>query len=581
MIVKTEPYIVLITIFILIFLLAKSSIRSLYLFGGTLVFFYFLGLINTEDLLDNFVNEGLVTLVLLLLISTVLENTIFIRQNSHAFFSKNRYIYSLFKVISITSFFSAFLNNTAVVAIMMSVIKRQKSGIASKYLLPLSYAAILGGTVTLIGTSTNLIVNSFVIDEGMPSLGMFDFAPIGLVLVLAGFLYMLLFSDKLLPAINVDDNVDKRSYFIEAKVRTGSSLVGKNVKENGFRNMRELFLAEIIRDDRLISPVTPAEVIESDDVLVFTGNVHDIGELQNFHGLSIFEEKSRVLNSNLVEVIVSHQSTLVGRKIKEAGFRSKFNASVVAVRRGSEPLKGKIGLIRIQAGDQLVLSVGEDFKKRGNIGNNFYLISNIDKNCFLSLRDSITAIVIFTGAILLSALGIISLFKSMLIVLICYIVLKWTRLRQLKLYLPFELIIIIGSALGIAEVMTSSGAAMILVDGITYLFQGMGTYGYLAAVFLLTLILTEVITNNAAAALMFPIGYATAQSHGVDVMPFIMAVAYGASASFITPYSYQTNLMVYSAGRYRFSDYVKYGIPMSILYSIIVIGMLPIVFPFN
>jgi len=392
---------------------------------------------------------------------------------------------------------------------------------------------------------------------------------------------MLLFSEKLLPEITVDDTADKRAYFIEAKISQTSTLIGKSVKENGFRNMRELFLAEIVRHDRLISPVTPSQIIEPDDILVFTGNVHDIGELQSFHGLSIFEEKSRVLNSNLVEVIVSHQSTLIGQKIKEAGFRSKFNASVVAVRRGSQPLKGKIGLIRIEAGDQLVLSVGQDFRTRGNIGNNFYLISNIDKNSFLSMKDSIMAILIFTGAILLSALGLISLFKSMLIVLIFYIVLKWTRLRQLKLYLPFELIIIIGSALGIAEVMSSSGAAMILVDFITLLFQDMGNYGYLIAIFLLTLILTEVITNNAAAALMFPIGYATAQSHGLDVMPFIMAVAYGASASFITPYSYQTNLMVYSAGRYRFTDYVKYGIPMSILYSIIVIVMLPIVFPFN
>jgi di/tricarboxylate transporter len=574
-------YVVLITIFILIILLAKSSIRSLYLFGGTLAFFYFLELISTENLLQNFVNEGLVTLVLLLLISTVLENTIFIRQNSGSLFSKNRYHFSLLKVTAITSFFSAFLNNTAVVAIMMSVIKRQKNEIPSKFLLPLSYAAILGGTVTLIGTSTNLIVNSFVISEGMPSLGMFDFAPIGIVLVLGGFVYMLLFSEKLLPKIVVDDTADKRSYFIEAKVGKSSTLIGKSVKENGFRNMRELFLAEIVRKDRLISPVTPSQIIEPDDILVFTGNVHDIGELQSFPGLSIFEEKSRVLNSNLVEVIVSHQSTLIGQKIKEAGFRSKFNASVVAVRRGSQPLKGKIGLIRIEAGDQLVLSVGQDFRTRGNIGNNFYLISNIDKNSFLSVKDSIIAISIFTGAILLSALGVISLFKAMLIVLIFYIVLKWTRLRQLKLYLPFELIIIIGSALGIAEVMSSSGAAMILVDFITFLFQDMGNYGYLIAIFLLTLILTEVITNNAAAALMFPIGYATAQSHGLDAMPFIMAVAYGASASFITPYSYQTNLMVYSAGRYRFTDYVKYGIPMSIIYSMIVIVMLPIVFPFN
>jgi len=574
-------YLVLITIFVLILFLARSSIRPLYLFGGILAFFYFLELISTKKLLHNFVNEGLITLVLLLLISTVLENTIFIRQNSSSIFSKNRYHLSLFKIISITSFFSAFLNNTAVVAIMMSVVKQQKNEFSSKFLLPLSYAAILGGTATLIGTSTNLIINSFVIGEGMPSLGMFDFAPIGIVLVIGGSIYMLLFSTKLLPEIPIDDTADELSYFIEAKVSKKSTLIGRSVKENGFRNMRELFLAEIVRDDRLISPVTPSEVIEEDDILVFTGNVHDIEELKSFDGIKIFEEKSRVLNANLVEVIVSHQSTLIGQKIKEASFRSKFNAAVVAIRRGSQPLKGKIGLVKIKAGDQLILSVGQDFKTRGNIENNFYLISNIDKNSFLSTRDSLIAISLFAGAIMISAMGFLSLFKAMLMVLMIYIALKWTRLRQLKLHLPFELIVIIGSALGIAEVMMSSGAATILVDFITLLFHDMGNYGYLIAIYLLTLILTEIITNNAAAALMFPIAYTTAQSHGLDVMPFIMAAAYGASASFITPYSYQTNLMVYSAGRYQFSDYVKYGIPMSIIYSIIVVIMLPIVFPFE
>lgn len=573
-------YVVLISIFILILFLARSSIRPLYLFGGILAFFYFLELISTENLLQNFVNEGLVTLILLLLISTVLENTIFIRQNSSSIFSKNRYHFTLFKITSITSFFSAFLNNTAVVAIMMSIVKRQKNEITSKFLLPLSYAAILGGTVTLIGTSTNLIINSFVIAEGMPSLGMFDFAPIGIVLVAGGVIYMLLFSAKILPEIAFDEIGDELSYFIEAKVSQNSALIGNSVKENGFRNMSELFLAEIVRNHKLISPVTPSEVIEADDVLVFTGNVHDIEELKSFDGLKIFDEKSKVLNSNLVEVIVSHQSTLVGQKIKEANFRSNFDASIVAVRRGSKPLRGKIGLIRIKAGDQLILSAGEDFKCKENIENNFYLITDIDKNNFLSRRDSIFAILLFIGAILISAMGFFSLFKAMLTVLIIYIVFRWTRLRQLKLHIPFELIIIIGSALGIAEVMISSGAATILVDFITLLFHDMGNYGYLIAIYLLTLILTEIITNNAAAALMFPIAYATAQNHGLDIMPFIMAVAYGASASFITPYSYQTNLMVYSAGRYQFSDYVKYGIPMSILYSIIVLTMLPLVFPF-
>jgi len=573
-------YLVLISIFILILFLAKSSIRPLYLFGGTLAFFYFLELINTADLLHNFVNEGLVTLILLLLISTVLENTLFIRKNCNSIFSKNKYHFSLFKITSISSLMSAFLNNTAVVAIMMGIIKRQKDEFSSKFLLPLSYAAILGGTVTLIGTSTNLIINSFVIAEGMPPLGMFEFSPIGIVLVIGGFIYMMLFSAKLLPEIKVDDTHDEQSYFIEAKVSPKSTLIGNSVKENGFRNMHELFLAEIVRNHKLISPVTPSEVIEADDVLVFTGNIHDIEELKSFDGLKIFEEQNRVLNSNLVEVIVSHQSNLLGQKIKEANFRSQFDAAVVAVRRGSQPLRGKIGLIRIKAGDQLILSVGQDFKSKENIENNFYLISDIDKNNFLSKGDSVVAILLFIVAILTSAMGLLSLFKTLLIVLIIYIMMKWTRLRELKPYIPFELIIIIGSALGIAKVIISSGAATILVDFITLLFHDMGNYGYLIAIYLLTLILTEIITNNAAAALMFPIAYTTGQSHGLDIMPFIMAVAYGASASFITPYSYQTNLMVYSAGRYKFSDYVKYGIPLSIIYSIIVITMLPLVFPF-
>lgn len=573
-------YLVLMSIFILILFLARSSIRPLYLFGGILAFFYFLELINTEDLLHNFVNEGLVTLILLLLISTVLEKTLFIRKNSNSIFSKNKYHYSLFKITSISSLMSAFLNNTAVVAIMMGIIKRQKDEFSSKFLLPLSYAAILGGTVTLIGTSTNLIINSFVIAEGMPPLGMFDFSPIGIVLVIGGFIYMLLFSAKILPEITVDDTDDELSYFIEAKVGPKSTLIGNTIKENGLRNMRELFLVEIVRNHKLISPVTPSEVIEANDVLVFTGNVHDIEELKSFDGLKIFEEQNRVLNSNLVEVIVSHQSNLLGQKIKEANFRSQFDAAVVAVRRGSKPLRGKIGLIRIKAGDQLILSVGQDFKCKENIENNFYLISDIEKNNFLSTGDSVVAILLFVGAIVISALGLLSLFKALLIVLIVYIMMKWTRLRELKPYIPFELIIIIGSALGIADVMISSGAATILVDFITLLFHDMGNYGYLIAIYLLTLILTEIITNNAAAALMFPIAYATGQSHGLDIMPFIMAVAYGASASFITPYSYQTNLMVYSAGRYKFSDYVKYGIPLSIIYSIIVITMLPLVFPF-
>lgn len=572
-------YLVLVTLILLVVALARSKVRPFYLFGGALAFFYVVELIPTAQLLRNYVNEGLATLVLLLLISSVLENTVFVRRNSDLFFAQGGYHSLLFKATLATSFFSALLNNTAVVALLMGAVRRQQQVLPSRLLLPISYAAILGGTVTLIGTSTNLIINSFVIGAGMPPLGMFDFAPIGIALVVCGLLYMLLFSSRLLPQTAPDQSRDKRRYFIEARVGKQSPLIGNSVFENGFRNMRELFLAEIVRGERLISPVSPAEVVGAGDVLVFTGNVEEIGELRSFDGLEIFEEHSGILDSNLVEVVVSHRSDLIGRRIKEAGFRAKFNAAVVAVRRGSHSLRGKIGMIRIEAGDQMILSIGPDFKERCNIENNFYLISTVSKSSLLSRRDSIFAIALFAAAVAVSALGLISLFKAMLLVMVLFMMMRWTDLGQLKLQLPLELIIIVGSALGIAEVMISSGAAMLLVDLITSLFHGMGPHGYLVAVYLLTLMLTEIITNNAAAALMFPIAYAGAQSQGMEAMPFIMAVAYGASASFITPYGYQTNLMVYSAGRYRFSDYAKYGMPLSMLYSAIVLAMLPVVFP--
>lgn len=574
-------YLVLVTLILLVVALARSKVRPFYLFGGALAFFYVVELISTGQLLRNYVNEGLATLVLLLLISSVLENTVFVRRNSELFFAKGRYQAVLLKATLATSFFSALLNNTAVVALLMSAVRRQQRVLPSRLLLPISYAAILGGTVTLIGTSTNLIINSFVIGAGMPPLGMFDFAPIGILLVACGLLYMLLFSSRLLPQTALDQNHGKRRYFIEARVGKQSPLIGNSVFENGFRNMRELFLAEIVRGERLISPVSPAEVVSAGDVLVFTGNVEEIGELRSFDGLEIFEEHSGILDSNLVEVVVSHRSDLIGRRIKEAGFRAKFNAAVVAVRRGSHSLRGKIGMIRIEAGDQMILSIGPDFRERCNIENNFYLITAVSKSNLLSRRDSIFAIMLFVAAVAASALGLVSLFKAMLLVMVLFMMFRWTDLGQLKLQLPLELIIIVGSALGIAEVMISSGAATLLVDLITSLFHGMGPHGYLVAVYLLTLVLTEIITNNAAAALMFPIAYAGAQSQGMEAMPFIMAVAYGASASFITPYGYQTNLMVYSAGRYRFSDYVKYGMPLSMLYSAIVLIMLPVVFPLN
>ncbi|WP_416768597.1 SLC13 family permease [Sulfurimonas sp. ST-25] len=564
----------------LIALLIRGTFRPGVLFFGLLMLYYLTGLIETKAMLHNFVNPSLIVLVLLIVISSVIERTAVVEWLSHAVFSPNRFA-SMLRLTGLTSLFSAFLNNTAVVASMMSMVKNNKHVAPSKAMIPLSYAAIFGGTMTLIGTSTNLIVNGFVVDAGLTPLSLFDFIYVGLPLAVAGGLFLSLFGSKLLPTYATKGRAQGERYFLEARVGSDSPLVGKTIQENGLRSMEQLFLAEVMRGDRLISPVTPREVLQAGDVLIFTGNMRDVQELNRFKGLAIFDNKRCPLQDNLTEVVVSHESALVGCTIKTAEFRTKFDAAVVAVRRGSEKLSGKLGNIELQAGDTLLLTAGEDFSKRENLKKNFYFVSNLSLNHKFDTKTSLLILGLFLGAIVLSATGVLPFLKGLFILLGLFIIFKFLSLRDVKLTFPFELVLIIGSALGIAQVLMNSGVAEMLGNGIKEATGSMGIYGTFAAVYLMTFLLTEIITNNAAAALSFPVAYATATALGADPMPFIMAVAYGASASFMSPYGYQTNLMVYGPGGYKFADFVRIGLPVSVLYSALVLALVPIFFPFE
>ncbi|UFS62274.1 SLC13 family permease [Sulfurimonas sp. HSL-3221] len=564
----------------LIVLLIRGTIRPGVLFFGLLMLYYLTGLIETKAMLHNFVNPSLIVLVLLIVISSVIERTAVVEWLSHAVFSRNRFA-SMLRLTGLTSLFSAFLNNTAVVASMMSMVKNNKHVAPSKAMIPLSYAAIFGGTMTLIGTSTNLIVNGFVVDAGLTPLSLFDFIYVGLPLAVAGGLFLSLFGSKLLPTYATKGRTQEERYFLEARVGSDSPLAGKTIQENGLRSMEQLFLAEVMRGERLISPVTPREVLQAGDVLIFTGNMRDVQELNRFKGLAIFDNKRCPLQDNLTEVVVSHESALVGHTIKTAEFRTKFDAAVVAVRRGSEKLSGKLGNIELQAGDTLLLTAGEDFSKRENLKKNFYFVSNLSLNQKFDTKTSLLILGLFLGAIVLSATGVLPFLKGLFVLLGLFIILKFLSLRDVKLTFPFELVLIIGSALGIAQVLMNSGVADMLGNGIKEATGSMGIYGTFAAVYLMTFLLTEIITNNAAAALSFPVAYATATALGADPMPFIMAVAYGASASFMSPYGYQTNLMVYGPGGYKFADFVRIGLPVSVLYSALVLALVPIFFPFE
>ncbi|WP_417326787.1 SLC13 family permease [Halarcobacter sp.] len=562
------------TIIILLYLLIQNKIKPAILFFGLVLIYYIFNLIEIKPMLNNFTNESLVTLILLLIISITFEKTIFISSLANKVFSKS-YNKSLLKMSFLVSFFSAFLNNTAVVASMISVVKQNKFHSYSKLLLPLSYAAIFGGTITLIGTSTNLIINSFVIERGLEPLSLFDFIYIGIpITIICG--VSLLFVSRFLPDIRKAENVNE--YFIEAKVSNSSKMVGKSILENKLRNLESLFLSEIIRDNYSISPVNPDEIIQANDILVFTGDVKYLEILNHFDGLLL--EHSRHEAKNLLGVIISHESSLVNTKVKNSNFRTKFDASIVAIKRGDKKLSKSIGNTVLEIGDNLILAIGKDFYKRDNLKKNFYVLGDISIQKKLSLFQSLIVCLSFLFVLILSFFKIITLVKGLFILLTFFLIMGFLNFSEIKRRFPYDLVIIIGSSLGIAFVMIESGLANSLANFLNSTLGGFGVYGSFIAIYLLTFLLTEIITNNAAAALSFPIAYSTAVSLDVNILPFIFAVVYGASASFMTPYGYQTNLMVSSIGGYNLKTFFKVGFFISIIYSIIVITLIPIFFPF-
>ena len=568
-----------ITLLILIALLIQNKYRGSILFTGLASIYFILDLINYDDLVKGFTNNSLLTLILLLIATISLERTVLIDYFSKFIISKS-YNKTFLKFGLIVMSVSAFANNTAVVASLMGTIKNNKFHTPSKLLIPLSYFAILGGTLTLVGTSTNLLVNSFVVANGHESLKIFDFFYVGFFIALFG-LITLFFTKSLLPDNKASNSDDIEEHLIELKVSPNSKLIGKSVKDNDLRNLEFFFLVEIIRKNHSITPVTPSEIIEENDKLIFSGDVKHIELLRNFDGLIFVDDikNSDIKTLNLVDTIVTSQSSLLGKRVKDANFRSKYDAAIVSFKRGSESIL-KIGEEVIQAGDRLILAVGNDFKNKENISKNFYLLSDIEKNQKYSTKQSIFVILGFISIILTSALGYISLFKALIIALIVLLFSKLLTINDIKRNFPFEIFLIIGSSIAISKVLANSGLANDIATVITASFGVYGVYGSFIGIYLVTMILTEFMSNNSAAAIVFPIAYSTAIGLDVSIYPFVFAVAFGASASFLIPHGYQTNLMVTSLGSYKTKDFIKAGIPLSIVYSLVVIIATPIFFKF-
>lgn len=551
--------------------------RPAAVFGVTLMSLVALGLVSREQLLSSMVNPGLVTLVLLVLCSFALEKTRLLRVIASKMIVSN-YQSTWLRLFGITALCSALLNNTAVVATLLSPIRNNPHHFASKLLLPLSYAAILGGTLTLIGTSTNLIVNSLYIEAQGHSLSFFSFTAVGALLVL-GCGIVLRITSTWLPSINAEDNGSK-GYFIDAKVKAGSELIGRSVEANGLRHLESLFLVELVRDGRLISPVAPTELIEENDKLIFSGDVTKVRQLDQFTGLESFAHKNGLLDRNLTEVVVRPESILVGNSLKSTGFRALFDAAVVAIRRDGEQISGKLGEVLIRSGDFLVLAVGEDYPSRRNISKNFIVLSGVEPEVRLNGWKAWLAIGGFLAGVALATTGLLDMMQSMLLLLGILIFTGCISVNEITRRFPIDIWLVVSTAILLSHALVNSDLVSILSHWVNTGADKSHVYLALIAVYVATWLMTELVTNNAAAALMFPLAYSIALGLGVDVMPFVMTVAFAASGSFISPYGYQTNLMVFNAGRYKLTDFFKVGAAVSVTYGTIVLLAVPVFFPF-
>ncbi len=487
---------------------------------------------------------------------------------------------------------SVFLNNTPCVAMFMPVVddvcKKFKLS-PSKLFLPLSYASVFGGCCSKIGTSTNIVVAGLMVRAGFPEMRMFDVAWVGVPAALLGMSFIILTSKWLLPdrkpAISLSD--DPRQYTVEMIVQPGGAVVGETIEQAGLRHLPGLFLAEIERGDSILPAVGPTERLQANDRLIFVGIVESVVDLQKTRGLMPATDQVFKLNDPrtqrcLIEAVVSDRCPIVGKTIRDGQFRTRYDAAVLAVARSGERINAKIGDIVLKAGDTLLLEAHRSFESRMRNRSDFFLVSSVQNSAPPRHEKATVAFGILAIMVLLNGFQLLDLVTAALVAAGAMILTKCCTAREARESLEVEVLISIGASFGIGKALEMSGAANLLANGLTSAAHwfGDGPWPVLAAVYLATMILTELITNNAAAVLVFPIAVAAAEKLGVNAMPFIISVTIASAAGFATPTGYQCNLMVMGPGGYRFSDYLRMGIPLDLLYMAVTVALAPRIWPF-
>jgi len=554
------------------------------------------GVLEPAEAVRGFANPAVITVGLLYVVALGLRETGGMTTITRRLLGRPKSLrMAQLRLLAPVAALSAFVNNTPVVAMFLPVLSgwAQRNNLnASRLFMPLSFAAMLGGACTLIGTSTNLVVNELLIEHvnnGAASLlqpmGMFTLAKVGLPALIIGLAYIILTGRRLLPADAGQTPVseDPRRYTVWMRVEPGSRIVGRTIEQAGLRQLRGLFLSEIERKDERLIAVSPEHVLRSDDRLCFVGVVESVVELQQIQGLVPDTDQIDKLSSmrpdrRLIEAVVSEASPLVRKSVRQGAFRTRYNAVIIAVHRAGERIKGKIGDIVLQPGDTLLLEGPAGFAEQHRNSSAFYLVSELDAPASPRWGRAWVAILILAGLVAAIALRPEQVMTAALCAAMLMIVTRCCTGTQARQVIDWQVLIVIGSAFGLARAMENTHLASAIADTVLGWTVMMDMRGMLAGVYLVTVLLTSVMTNNAAAALIFPIAFRFATDHGQPFLPFAVCIAIGASAAFATPVGYQTNMMVMGPGGYGWGNFLRFGGPLTVLVGIVCILLAPLAY---
>jgi len=587
----TEAWLTLATVGLTIALLVGTRIAPDLILLASLTLLILLRVLSPEDALAGLGNPGLVTVGALYVVVAGLVDTGAIHAVGARLLGRPASVSSAqIRLMLPVTAMSALLNNTPLVAMMLPVVEdwgRRCQLSVSRLMIPLSYAAILGGTCTLIGTSTNLVVHGLVLAQtDLGPMGFFEIGAVGLPSAIVGVVFVLVFGRWLLPDRKppLRQLEAVREYAIEMLVEPTSPLVGRSIEAAGLRHLPGAFLAEIQRRESILPAVAPTERLQARDRLLFVGIVDSMVDLVKLPGLvpapdQLFKLDAPRPERRLIEAVVSATNPIVGRSIREGEFRSRYDAVVIAVARGGERLRGKVGDVVLQAGDTLLLEARASFAVQQRNSRDFLLVSELRGPATPRHERAGVAVSILAAMVLAAAMGLVSMLEASLVAAGLMLVTRCTTGSSARASVDWPVLTVIGTSLGLGHALIATGAAEVVAGGWIGL-AGDSPWLSLLAVYVVTCVFTAVITNNAAAVLVFPIAQATAASLGVSLWPFVVIIMMAASASFATPIGYQTNLMVYGPGGYRFSDYLRIGLPLNVVLGAITMLVAPLVWPF-